>query len=297
MIDMSKVISTGCKTIDNVMNGGVPLGTPVGFYGIQNIGKSLLATQTAIRFASEGYDVIYLDTEAFYQLDEDWNRITGWFIKRWNLDESVRDRIHLKQMRDLFALGRYFGIEFQIVQEQARISAMAKFPKKWGEKDTKVTHQSQNWITYSQAYKDLISLDKPGLVIIDSITVPIKSKIASTTQNFPARASLLQTLLDVALVTANEFNIGFIVTNHGTKNPMGYGVQPWGGANMIYYVKRWIGLLDGLKADREVYGEQVRRVYRYRWPGLMEIMSRVLLAKDTGYIDVGQPDTGGVTIE
>jgi len=291
------IISTGCDSIDKVMNGGIPLGSPVGFYGIQNIGKSILSTQVAVRFASLDYDVVYIDTEAFYQLENDWNRITGWFIKRWGLDESVRDRIHLKQMRDLFALGRYFGIEFQITQEQARVSAMAKFPKKWTSKDTKTTHQSQDWITYSEAYKELRSFKKPGLIIIDSITVPIKSKIASTTQNFPARASLIQTMLDTALVIANEFNIGFIITNHGTKNPMMYGIQPWGGANMIYYVKRWVGLLSGLKADREKYGEQVRRIYRFRWPGLMETMSHAILAKDTGYIDIGKSDAGSVTLE
>lgn len=289
-------ISTGCVSVDRIMNGGVPLGTPMGIYGLQNIGKSLLCTQIAAQFAKKGYNVLYLDTEAFYQLDEDWKRIFGWFENRWDLDSGVRDNIEIMQMRDLFALGKFFGIEFQLIQEQARVSAMAKFPKKWGSKATKVTHQSQDWITYSAAYKKLGKLDKPGLIILDSITVPLKSKISSVTQNFPARASVLQTLLDTALVVANEFNISFLITNHGTKNPMGYGVNPWGGGNMVYYVKRWVGLLNGLKADRETFGDQIRRVYRYRWPGLMPTTDKALLAKDTGYIDLGEANLGSVTL-
>lgn len=295
VINMTK-ISTGCVSIDNIINGGIPLGTPIGIYGIQNIGKSILATQIAAQFAKEGYDVIYIDTEAFYQLEEDWDRIFGWFEHRWDLDSDVKKKIRIMQKRDLFALGKFFGIEFQLIQEQARVSAMAKFPKKWGDKSTKRTHQSQDWITYSEAYKTLGKMKKPGLIIVDSITVPLKSKIASVTQNFPARASVLQTLLDTALVIANEFNISFLITNHGTKNPMGYGVQPWGGGNMIYYVKRWVGLLSGLKADRELFGDQVRRIYRYRWPGLMPTTDKALLALNTGYIDLGQADAGSVTI-
>lgn len=292
---MTKV-STGCVSVDRIINGGVPLGTPIGIYGIQNIGKSILSTQIAARFAQEGYNVLYLDTEAFYQLEEDWDRIFNWFENRWDLDSDVKDKIEIIQMRDLFALGKFFGIEFQLTQEQARVSAMAKFPKKWGSKATKQTHQSQDWITYSNAYKKLGQLKKPGLLIIDSITVPLKSKISSTTQNFPARASVIQTLLDTALVVANEFNISFLITNHGTKNPMGYGVQPWGGGNMIYYIKRWIGLMSGLKADRELFGDQIRRIYRYRWPGLMTTTDKALLALNTGYVDLGQADTGSVQL-
>lgn len=295
MINMTK-ISTGCVSIDRIINGGVPLGTPIGIYGLQNIGKSILATQIAARFAQEGYDVIYIDTESFYQLQEDWDRIFGWFEHRWDLDSDVKDKIEVIQLRDLFALGKFFGIEFQLIQEQARVSAMAKFPKKWGSKATKVTHQSQDWITYSKAYKDLGKCEKPGLVIIDSITVPLKSKISSVTQNFPARASVIQTLLDTALVVANEFNVSFLITNHGTKNPMGYGVQPWGGGNMIYYIKRWIGIMSGLKPDRELFGDQIRRMYRYRWPGLMTTTDKALLALDTGYVDLGQADTGSVQL-
>lgn len=290
------VISTGCAPIDRILNGGVPFGTPMGIYGIKNIGKSILCTQIAAKFAAQGYDVVYLDTEAFYQLDEDFDRIYGWFEDRWNLSSSVKDKIQIKQIRDLFALGRYFGMEIQLTQESQRISAMVKFPKKWGSEATKSTHQDRNWITYSECYREFKKLKKPGLIILDSITVPLKSKISSTTQNFPARASLIQTLLDGALVFSNEFNIAFILTNHGTKNPMGYGVQPWGGDNMIYYVKRWMGLLDGLKADREAFGDQVRRIYRYRWPGLMETMDKAILALDTGYIDLGQITNQGVQL-
>lgn len=290
-----KKIPTGCLALDKVMNGGVPLGSPCGFYGVQNIGKSILCTQVAAKFAQAGYDVIYLDTEAFYQIEEDFDRIYGWFDKRWSLGPEVKKRIEVKQIRDLFALGRYFGVEIQITQEENRISAMAKFPKKWGDKPTKETQQTQDWITYAPVYKDLTALKNPGLIVLDSITVPLKSKISSTTQNFPGRASLIQTLLDIALVLSNEFNIAFLLTNHGTKNPMAYAVQPWGGANMIYYVKRWIGIMDGLKEDRELYGDQLRRLYRFRWPGFQETMEKAMLSKDTGYIDIGK-DVGSVTL-
>lgn len=288
---VAKSVSTGCKALDQMMGGkGVPMGSPMGIYGLFNIGKSVLSTQIATRFAAEGYDVIYIDTEAFYQLDEDWDRIYGWFENRWDLDSDVESRIHRVQRRDIFQLGRYFGIEFQITQENARVSAMAKFPKRWTKKDTKRTNQSASWIKYADIYKELEGYDNPGLIVMDSITVPIKSKIASVTQNFPARSSMIQTLLDTTLVLTREFNIGMVITNHGVKNPMGYGVNPWGGGDMIYFIKRWIGLLNGLKADRDTYGEQYRRAYRYRWPGYMNAVSGALIKKDTGYVDLDEAE-------
>jgi archaellum biogenesis ATPase FlaH len=58
------VVSTGLPRLDELLMGGLPVGTMVHIFGRKGVGKSILAFQLAFQYAMrEGRSVFYLDTE------------------------------------------------------------------------------------------------------------------------------------------------------------------------------------------------------------------------------------------
>jgi len=281
-----KRVAMDCRAIDEITLGGLPLGAPIGIYGIRDIGKTIFCTQASARFAMEGYKVLYVDTEGYYSDREVFERIFSWFEKRWALDPSVKEKIEVVSARDLYKLGRLFGLQFELIQDQQKVSCLVKYPKKWKKEPSKKSRQAENWLEYSPLWKKLES-EEFGLLVIDSITVPLKAKFPPDPQNFPARAFAIESLWDPILVLTEEFEIACLVTDHGSKAPMSNVVEPWGGQDMLFYNKRWIGILSGRKEDRERYGDQVRRFYLRRWPGIMPKITKAILGLNKGYIDIG----------
>jgi RecA/RadA recombinase len=293
-------IKTGCISVDDMLLGGVSVGKPIGIYGLYDCGKTWLVTQTGFsstrpkKDGGLGKDTLYLDTEAFYD-DETFATFFTYFQRRWGLQEANADMFHIKNIQDVYHLGRFFGMEFQIIQEEKRTVAVVKYPKKRSatrnltSKATKSTTQDEAWILRSPIY-ELLSKGNYGLVILDSITVPVKSVIPVATQNLSARASILQPLLSAIKFLSREFDVGFMVTNHGVgakgSGAMFFGsAKPWAESVMLYYVKRWMGILMPLSEMRKQYGERARRVLRYRYPGQDRHMGIVKLEKNVGYID------------
>ena len=86
--------------------------------------------------------------------------------------------------------------------------------------------------------------------------------------------------------------MGVIFTNHAVRSPMmQHNIAPWGGDNLIYEVKHWIGILSPLKDQKDKYGDRVRRFYRYRFPYQEESIVLVKLEKDTGFVDLDPKKT------
>jgi len=246
----------------------------------------------AVRDTEEGgldADVLYIDTEDFWKRDT-FDRIFGYFKRRFQLSNADLNRITIYEAPDVFKLGRLFGIEYQVFQSESKVSVMSKFPKKRTKQITKSTSKAEDWITYAPIYKE-IEKQKFGLIILDSITVPIKQEIPTDPQHLGGRASLEQSLLAAIRTISQEFKVPFLVTNHGV-GMSGAGakffgaVKPWGGGAMLYFIKRWIGILECYKPEREKYGDQARRLHRYRWPGLMPETTLAILKKDFGYTDI-----------
>jgi len=156
----------------------------------------------------------------------------------------------------------------------------------------KETIQSSDWMKTSEIWKKF-QKNKYGLMVIDSLTVPIKSAMTASTQNLPARTSLITQLLGVLYPLAKEFDCAILVTDHITRNPMSpvyaYGIgEPWGGQNITYYVKNQFGLYFSTKEERDKAGmdaQRLRRIERHRMPGRDKTMITVILQKDYGYND------------
>jgi len=301
------IISTGTKTLDALFDGGLKTKVVTLLFGIPNLGKTWFCFQMAamctrpVKVGGLGKKVLYIDTEGFFFTEDTIERFKNYFKKRW--PDCDVNKIEVMQVEDIFRLGDLWGIEFEIIQEDKRVTTVAKFPtdrqkKIAAGKSKKVKHSEKlrDWLERSPIWKKLESKDY-GLVIIDSLTIPIKSEIPTSTQNFPARTSLLQILLGACYPLARRLDLAILITNHVTRNPMNPGYHlglgnPWGGQNVVYYVKHLFGLYSALKDERQKYGpggERLRRFHRYRYPGLDPDIKTVLLAKDRGYVDlIGQ---------
>ena len=305
MSDKKKlVLSTGCKPLDNLLLGGFPLGAPSLVFGMPNLGKTWLCFQTACsctreeKYGGLNRPALYLDTESFFT-PVIFDRFYGYFRNRWK-DLSSEPRIDLLRIKDIFDLGARFGIQYEIIQEERRVSAIAKFPterqSKLAEKKggpVKQTQQSSDWLKESEVWKRMEEKNY-GVLILDSLTVPIKSVIPKGTQHLPGRGTLVTSLLGTLYPIAIHFNAAVIVTDHITRNPMSpgyvYGIgTPWGGQDVTYYIKYQIGLYNALKDQREKLGpdgHRLRRFERHRFPGMERELVLVMLGKDLGYVSV-----------
>jgi len=310
MKDTVTKLSSGVKEIDDMLEGGILLGAPALVYGIPNLGKTWLSFQLCCMSTRDpkhgglGRRALYLDTETFFTRDT-FDRFYKYFKARWP-DLPEEPMIDVKIVPDIFKLGKLFGIDYEIIHEEKRVSMISRFPtkrqkalKRSGNTKLKTTTKSSDYILDSKLYQ-MLQEKKYGIVVIDSITAPIKSVIPSAAQNFPARASILQELLGTFYTICQENDCAIFMTDHITRSPMSpgyvYGLgAPWGGQDVTYYVKIQLGLYRALKAQREMYpgeGQRLRRVERHRYPGLEKSLVLVHLAKDTGYKSLGS-GTGG----
>jgi hypothetical protein len=264
------------------------------------------------KYGGLGKKALYWDTEGFFFAEGTFEIFYEYFRKRWP-DLPKEPKVDVVHVKDIFELGRLFGIQFEIIQESARVSILAKFPTnlqtkiaKGKGKAVETSVQAEDWLTRAPVYETL-SKKEYGLIVLDSISIPIKSYIPSTTQNLPARTSALSILLGATYPLAKNFDVAFLITNHISRNPMNpgyvYGIgDPWGGQNITYYVKHQFALYKGLKDQMEALGadgQRVRRFQRYRYPGKDVTIDAVVLAKDKGYEDmpkgVAKPASGATT--
>lgn len=306
-------LSTGVKAIDQLLEGGMLLGAPALIYGVPNLGKTWFCFQLASMCTRQpeegglGRKALYLDTESFFTptvLD----RFYRYFTRRWP-DLPAESKIEVQVIKDIFELGQLFGIHYEILHEDRRVSVISRFPTKRqkslqakGKSELKETMKTSDYLQESDIWKALEE-KQYGLIVIDSITAPIKSVIPSVSQNFPARANILQELLGTFYTICRRHNCSILLTDHISSSPMSpgyaYGLgNPWGGQDITYYVKIQLGLYRAKKEQVALYpgeGERLRRVERHRYPGLEREVILVHLAKDTGYKDL-PTTTGSVSL-
>jgi len=63
LVDKLHYISTGCSSIDKLLNGGFPVDCVSLVYGEATTGKTTLAIQSSIECARKGFKVIYIDAD------------------------------------------------------------------------------------------------------------------------------------------------------------------------------------------------------------------------------------------
>ena len=290
---------TGCKTVDELLDGGFPSGMLSLVFGDREIGKTWMCIQTAFHVAGvQKKRVLYVDTEV--QLtDYTMPRYFSYFQKRWCIPDDTLSRIDVVFTEDIFDLCRLSGFILQIEKKQAKTVPRIKFPSKWGDKrsdrpDLKESLQTSDWVYNSYLYK-MIEEKKYSLVIIDSWTSPVKQVIESEEQNYSGRRSLESPLFTSWSTIARRLNTSFVVTGHGVSFRDRIVPDPWGGNEVKGNFKIQLAIVrlradEKKKLQNQLIGvdiTELRHVLLKRHPYKKDIMPRLVRLKwNTGFVDV-----------
>jgi len=273
-------VKSGCNAIDDLLGGGVPYGVVTGTFGKPMSGKSQFCYQMAIANLVESNEkTLYIDTEGMRVID-----IKGMLYKlgkRYNISkEDIDNRVILKttigdiQLKSIQKLMQMFG-------------TMVTFTQSAGGKITPIFQSCTPTIKEEVLGKEF------SMIIVDSLSKPVKDGITSTTSNLPTRSQVQERFLGMMNHIATKDNMAVIVNSHVSSNPvMPFGTdfgKPVGGASIMYNTKYTLEFWDATNKIKKESGFdlEARRVRLYRHPveqidGVWKI---VRLRKDYGYCD------------
>jgi predicted ATP-dependent serine protease len=252
----------------NEMFGGSFYSSDVlcGIFGKPNMGKTLLLVQDAFYLASEGKNVLLIDTEGgTWKMMQAWKEV---FEKRFG---KLTGNLYIEKRRGLSDVMEYVGYRGGVTFKSAA-------------KDEKGIMEFRVVQTLDEAQiEEDVEKAEIDLLIMDSISEPIRSAIPLQQQNNPAKASALALILGRLVELQKEYNLAAIVSSHASFNPSAYELsidaEIFGGLVLKHNCKRVV-YLD----RREAAGfENYRRLWQLRGEDEAE-MSNFLYLK---YSDAG----------
>ena len=229
-----------------------------GIYGPPNSGKSLLAFQIACQ-----YNSVILATE-------DMNYEAFSFVKnRWG--KSYKEPVILKA-RSLRSFLQFLGLDI-IPQE-----------KKGSLKFEIVLRR----VTQYPLIEDNGVMKDKDLLVIDSLTSPIKNYIPSGRQNREARAAVFSAVFGSLYEISEKWEIPIILILHESKDPASeYDAgRPWGGNVPLYEIKHYFQMESSRGTDwenKKVFEKKIRR-RRFLGRGEDKDYHILQIKKDYGYI-------------
>ncbi len=236
-------------------------------YGKPQVGKSLFVLQEAVYLESLGYKVLMIDTEGSLR-----GFASQWLpILRSRFEGGKRGKIFATEKKTLQTLLRYMGWEVTVSSKGSKDNPKIEF---------NIVREVERELEKFVKGKGV------DMVVIDSVTAPIREAIPSAQQNHPAKADATRLLMGSLLALQEETDVAVVATAHASfnpANPYDTTAKMRGGVAMYHYAKH-IVYLDK-RESRDMRG--VRRFWLVRAPGAEE-WSRVGVARitDVGYVDV-----------
>ena len=282
MVDMTNKLSrleTGSTILDNLLGGGIPYGSVTTTFGEPQSGKSVFGLQAGLaNIAKTGKDTILIETEGMRE--EDLKSLLYKFMGRFNLTKEIVD----EKFKIYFTLG---DPELQSVQ---------KLLMMFGIFLTLEISKNGKYSTKFQFCAPTIkekTMENVSLIILDSLTKPIKDSIGSETQNLPSRSQIVERLFGKLYHTAKLYNLGVIVSHHASIDPtMPFGRdlgKPYGGNPILYNSKYAMEFIDATNKVKEEtgFGLEARRVKLLRRPDEPSTgeLIPIRLKKDFGFCD------------
>jgi len=272
-------VSTGSDILDELLGGGVPYGIVTSVFGEPMSGKSMFSFQMGLASIKEtGLKTMYIDTEGIRP--QDFYSITSKFKDRWELtDKDIKDKFEfVSTLGDLTftsvqKLFRMFG--YVLTYD---ISKGGKYTPKF--EYCKPTIKEEKWSEY-------------GMIIIDSITKPLKDSIGANTQNLPARAQVVERLFGKLYDLATRHGLAIMINSHASVDPItpfgrDFG-HMWGGDGLLYNSKYALQFIDATSKikNQTGWGIEARRVMLIRRPDEQATgdLTPIRLKKDWGYCD------------
>jgi RecA/RadA recombinase len=276
--DQLDFLGTGSKLIDNLLGGGIPYGTVTAVFGKPMSGKSMFSYQVGLaNIAKTQTKTLYLETEGLRQADL--LRILYKFKDRWGLtDKLVKDNFEYKsmigdyQLKPIQKLFQVFGYIPEL-----EMSKGGRYTPKF-RKCTPSIKEDQ-WSKY-------------GMIIVDSLTDPLKTSVGSQTANLPARATITERFFGAIHEITARHNIAVIVNHHASIDPVVFYTdhgRPWGGDPVMYNSKFGIEFVDSTAKIRTDtgWGITARRVKLIRRPDdvVTGELHPINLKKDWGFTE------------
>jgi predicted ATP-dependent serine protease len=209
----------------------------VAFYGKPKSGKSLLLTQEMFGLASQGYNILYIGTEGGEQ-----EMIARWydvFSARFFVGVKGIGKMYLETRKSLESLMEYFGYK-------VRVSYVSK--KKFKGEGAEADANDKGKMEFRVVDKydkieidDFIEKNHVNMVILDSLTSPIRQSITDEQQNNPAKASATALICGKLLKLQEKYKVGLVVVGHAMFNPADpyeTSAQLRGGIVVAHYCKR-----------------------------------------------------------
>jgi len=242
------------------------------FYGKPKVGKSLLVLQEAAYLESEGYRVLIIDTEGSLR-----ESARYWLPILRNRFNSKNKGIYVVKKLTLQVLGDFMGKKVTVVTKGNE--------RKGGKTEFYVIGDTVDLLG------EAIKKYKIDVVIVDSITAPIRTAITATQQNLPAKSDAEAFLMGRLLRYIDVYGVAVIVTAHASFNP----ANPYetmasirGGVSILHFAKNVVYI--DRREKKEI--RDIRRFWLVRHGSNAEEFSKVSVARitDIGYVDVeGDP--------
>jgi RecA/RadA recombinase len=263
IIEKSKYVSTGSKTVDMLIGNGIPLGMVLNVIGESKIGKTLFSVQCACSASIQlGAPTLYIDTEGVFVSEEVQKGFLSIFEKRF----GKKPEVDFVELRDLTNFADFLGLNIRVQPSESgkRLDALIQY--------STIAEESPVF----QLMKDI----GYKMLVIDSFSALIKRTVpVPPQQNYPARAAIVNVTFGRLDEIVSKLRIPAIVVNHTSKapdNPFAHG-KMYGGSAMIYNSKLILQILR----HKEEGKRRFKLVYA---PAQLEKIVDVELKKDFGYV-------------
>jgi len=267
-IDISPYLNTGTTCNSSLVEFGLPaldealeieLGSLLGITGVPMSGKTWLETQLSMKYLADHPDeeVIIIETEGFPM--KGFKHLFKCLGNRFGSEKVPEVRV-ARGIRELF---RLFGIDLSW-----KISEGGKF---------------ELTIQMSQPQLDF---EKYSVIVVDSLSAPLKSVLGTATKNLPARADMENTLFGVLQESAESHSCLVALVNHISRPPQLVARESvFGGANIFYNLKYIIRISMPNKYlyDRVKDKGRVIHVDRHPYKLLRDESFYVTLERDYGF--------------
>jgi len=255
----------------NSLVGGYYAKNRMSIFSKPMVGKTLFLLQEAFWIAkTTGKKVLFIDTEVDKELF-----INIWadkFEKRFSVK---RDRIIIKELRDIYLLLDFHGVKIKV-----------NISKRKGKLTADKVDEVK--IEDSEIFK-LIGKRRVGTVIYDSVTDPFKKEFGAGTANLPARSSVLGFLYNHIDKLIDKKGVTVITSHHLSKNPTNpSSEETMTGGDSIYYSSK---IILQLKGFRSVNLKDYRMLILVRYPDRPKFEDVTYLKYgDEGVVDVSKEE-------
>lgn len=232
-------------------------------YAESETGKTLFLMQEAYYLTTQGYNVMWLDTEGgFIEFLNDWYEVME---SRFGEQQGMLDWQPVNGTKHLL---EFFGYNVEM-KTDGKVDLNIKKAEKL--EDTEI-------------YKTM-KKNKIDFIILDSITDPLRA-FMSKQQDYPAKADCAGLIFRTLKLLMTEFKCPVVTTNHASfnpANPFEVHAKLRGGSTVYYYSKKIVYIDKRAKKDLDMFRRfwLVRSANEKSW-------SRVTGGKvdDLGYNDI-----------